>query len=264
MGAKCYFDYNTKAKDRNGNSLDIGGTNRLLFYAYDEDGMSYGLDYIMIEDEFAVVFEGVNTSASDATYAGSFLCLTDNGRYAYAILAGETEWRGYGWSGRKVAVGFNEAVFGYLYTEDNTDITLPEEGGSQSIHIEPMLAGQDGTMLDIDQNSELPEWISLDIENEVYTDDEYSFDLVVTADPLTSASGAPRKEAAAGRQATFTVMQPGAKLDITVTQGTVTGISDVKVTKTATDGKVYNIAGQRLNSNAKGLIVKDGKKFIVK
>ena len=97
------------------------------FYAYDEDGMSYGLDYIMIEDEFAVVFEGVNTSASDATYAGSFLCLTDNGRYAYAILAGETEWRGYGWSGRKVAVGFNEAVFGYLYTEDNTDITLKME-----------------------------------------------------------------------------------------------------------------------------------------
>ena len=119
-------------------------------------------------------------------------------------------------------------------------------------------------MLDIDQNSELPEWISLDIENEVYTDDEYSFDLVVTADPLSSASGAPRKEAAAGRQATFTVMQPGAKLDITVTQGTVSGISDVKVTKTTTDGKVYNIAGQRLNSNAKGLIVKDGKKFIVK
>ena len=119
-------------------------------------------------------------------------------------------------------------------------------------------------MLDIDQNSELPEWISLDIENEVYTDDEYSFDLVVTADPLTSASGAPRKEAAAGRTAEFTVFQPGAKLDITVTQGTVTGISDVKVTKTATDGKVYNIAGQRLNNNAKGLIVKDGKKFIVK
>lgn len=234
------------------------------FYAYDEDGMSYGLDYIMIEDEFAVVFEGVNTSASDATYAGSFLCLTDNGMYAYAILAGETDWRGYGWSGKKVAVGFNEAVLGYLYTEDNTDITLPEEGGSQSIHIEPMLAGQDGTMLDIDQNSELPEWISLDIENEVYTDDEYSFDLVVTADPLTSASGAPRKEAAAGRTATFTVFQPGAKLDITVTQGTVTGISDVKVTKTATDGKVYNVAGQRLNSNAKGLIIKDGKKFIVK
>ena len=42
MGAKCYFDYNTKAKDRNGNSLDIGGTNRLLFYAYDEDKNKIG------------------------------------------------------------------------------------------------------------------------------------------------------------------------------------------------------------------------------
>lgn len=238
------------------------------FYAYDEDGMSYNLDYIMIEDEFAVVFEGVNTKADDATYAGSFLCLSDDGMYSYAIMPGKTEWEGYGWSGKRVVLGFTEAVFGYLYTEDNTEITFPEEGGDVTLHIKPMFSKKEGdenvTWLEVEQNSELPEWISFETTNDTYTEDEYSFDLVLTADPLNSASGAPRKEPATGRTAEFDLMQPGAILHFKVQQGAVTGISDVQVTKTTTDGKVYNIAGQRLNSNAKGLIVKDGKKMIVK
>lgn len=37
MGAKCYFDYNPNAKDREGNKLDVVGRSRLLFYVYDED-----------------------------------------------------------------------------------------------------------------------------------------------------------------------------------------------------------------------------------
>jgi 5S rRNA maturation endonuclease (ribonuclease M5) len=42
MGGKCYFDYNPNARTREGVKLDIGGTNRLLFYAYDEDGNKVG------------------------------------------------------------------------------------------------------------------------------------------------------------------------------------------------------------------------------
>ena len=42
MGAKCYFDYNPNARSRSGAKLDISGTNRLLFYAYDEDGNKIG------------------------------------------------------------------------------------------------------------------------------------------------------------------------------------------------------------------------------
>ena len=120
------------------------------------------------------------------------------------------------------------------------------------------------TLLYLEDDSEIPEWIGIEIENEVYTEDEFSFDLAITAEPLNAGSSAPRKEEAAGRTASFTLFQPGAKLDITVTQGTVTGISDVKVTKTATSGKLYNVAGQRINKDAKGIVIKDGKKFLVK
>lgn len=238
------------------------------FYAEDEDGMTNTVDYIMMEDEFAIVFEGWNNGTFTAVpiteYSGDMVNSVST-TCQYINLDGDESIYGFFKNYTHPYVSFKGAAYGYLFTNDNTNIEFPEEGGEKTIHIEPMFSTSDGgTLIGVDQNSEVPEWISLEIGNEVYTDDEYSFDLVVTADPLTSASGAPRKEAAAGRQATFTLMQPGAKLDITVTQGTVTGISDVKVTKTATDGKVYNVAGQRLNSNAKGLIIKDGKKFIVK
>lgn len=242
------------------------------FYTEDEDGMSDNLDYIFIEDEFAIIIEGWDngTFSVDATY-GEYNNNSNAPTYTFFTKDGQEmnydNERSLGHQTHQM-IGFNGAVWGYLKTSDNTNIEFPEEGGDVTLHIEPMLyEDKDGnalTWLEVADGSELPEWISFETKNDTYTETENSFDLVLTADPLNSASGAPRKEAAAGRQATFTLMQPGAKLDITVKQGAVTGISDVQVTKTTTDGKVYNVAGQRLNSNAKGLIIKDGKKMIVK
>lgn len=42
MGAFSYFDYNPKAKSRDGTDLVIGGTERMLFYAYDEENNKIG------------------------------------------------------------------------------------------------------------------------------------------------------------------------------------------------------------------------------
>lgn len=237
------------------------------FYTEDEDGMSVGLDYIFLDDEFAIIIEGWDngTFSVAATY-GEYNNNNNAPIYTFFTKDGEemnydNEYR-MGYQTHQL-FGFNGAVWGYLNTEDETDLTFAEEGETKTIHIEPMLSSGGETLLYLDENSEIPEWINIEFQNETYTEDEYSFDLAITAEPLTQGING-HKEAAAGRTATFTVFQPGAKLDITVTQGTVTGINDVKVTKTATDGKVYNIAGQRLNKDAKGIIVKDGKKYIVK
>lgn len=43
-----------------------------------------------------------------------------------------------------------------------------------------------------------------------------------------------------------------------------TGVNDVNVVKPASDGKLYNIAGQQVTSDYKGFIIKDGKKYINK
>lgn len=44
--------------------------------------------------------------------------------------------------------------------------------------------------------------------------------------------------------------------------GSATGISDVAAEKTNVNAPVYNLAGQRVNANAKGILIKNGKKFV--
>ena len=46
--------------------------------------------------------------------------------------------------------------------------------------------------------------------------------------------------------------------------GEDTGISEVRANKAAADNKVYNLAGQQVGKDYKGLIIKNGKKFINK
>lgn len=43
-----------------------------------------------------------------------------------------------------------------------------------------------------------------------------------------------------------------------------TGISNVKKAAETTDGVIYNLAGQKVNENYKGVVIKDGKKLIQK
>lgn len=52
--------------------------------------------------------------------------------------------------------------------------------------------------------------------------------------------------------------------DIKVTYGTATGISAVQPNATKTDNATYNLAGQKVGSDYKGIVVKDGKKYINK
>ena len=45
---------------------------------------------------------------------------------------------------------------------------------------------------------------------------------------------------------------------------TTNGIGSVKAVKTATDGAVYNLGGQRVDSSAKGIVIINGKKYLKK
>ena len=46
--------------------------------------------------------------------------------------------------------------------------------------------------------------------------------------------------------------------------GTSTGISDIQAPKSSKDGATFNLLGQKVASNAKGIVIKNGKKFINK
>lgn len=231
------------------------------FYVEDEFGMSEDVDYLLLDEGFAVVFEGWD----NGTFSGSPLMFTSLNPKAvsnnYAIIPGEDTYTKYGWSTNAVAfVGFIDAIYGYLHTTDNTDLVIPAEGGKAAVHVEPMFYANDDegnptTGLWLADDSDEADWLQKDITNEVYTSEESSFDMVFAADALP--------EGVTGRKAHLVFEQWGGKLEVNVTQGEATGIS-VTVKKVENNTPAYNLAGQRVNSGYKGLVIKNGRKFMNK
>ena len=46
--------------------------------------------------------------------------------------------------------------------------------------------------------------------------------------------------------------------------GTTSGISDIQAPKSSKDGATFNLLGQKVSNDAKGIVIKNGKKFINK
>ena len=46
--------------------------------------------------------------------------------------------------------------------------------------------------------------------------------------------------------------------------GTTSGISDIQAPKSSKDGETFNLLGQKVSNDTKGLVIKNGKKFINK
>ncbi|MBQ9678919.1 MAG: hypothetical protein IJV44_12360 [Prevotella sp.] len=246
--------------------FDMGLTGiEIPLYKSDESGLSEDLDYLFIEDEFVIVIEGWNNGTFSGVL-GSQDAPLDNARTStWFEMAGEdgtmyayTSWK------TSLFVGLMGATYGYLDTEDSKDITIPEAGGTVSIKVHPMYCNDEAdetgskTRLWLDEyveDNDIPEWLQVGFANEDY-DETFTFDLVFQAEALPAGTE--------GRQATITFMQEGAKLEVTVTQGTVTGINVTTKTVKTGNTPAYNLAGQRVNKNFKGIVVKDGKKFVVK
>ena len=232
------------------------------FYIEDEFGMSEDVDYLQLDEEFAVVFEGWD----NGTFSGRPLMFTSLNPHAvsnnYAIIPGEDTYTGYGWAGNTAVafVGFIDAIYGYLHTTDNTDLVMPVEGGQSTVHVEPMFYASDEqgnptTALWLADDSDEPDWLQIAIANEVYTSEDISFDLVFAAEALP--------EGTEQREAHLVFEQWGGKLEVNVAQGETTGIN-VTVKKVENNTPAFNLAGQRVNSGYKGLVIKNGRKFMNK
>lgn len=104
------------------------------------------------------------------------------------------------------------------------------------------------------ENEDYPDWVEVNIANESYTDEAWGFDLTFTAEALP--------EGVSGRTGKFVFAQRGARLTVTVSQGATEGVQTVVTSKVA-NGKTYDLNGRQVNGK-KGLVVRDGKKFIVK
>ena len=230
----------------------------------DEEGLTEEVDYLQLDDEFAIVFEGWDngtfTAAPIIEYSGDMVN-TASTTSLYVQDTCDDAVLGFMNNYSHPYASFKGAVYGWLHTEDSKDIKLAAEGGQAAIHVEPMFSGQDEdgnptTRIWLsDASEDIPEWLTIGIANEVYTSDEYGFDLVFEAEALPAGTN--------GRQANLILEQWGSQLAVTVTQGEASGVN-VVVNKINGNTPAYNLAGQRVNNDYKGLIIKDGKKMIRK
>ena len=127
-------------------------------------------------------------------------------------------------------------------------------------------------IVDGDEAEELPEWLTVEVANEDYTTatatdeegEEYEYfvngidyDLVITLAALP--------EGVENRTAKIVFWQTGAKLTVNLTQDIdPDGISTVVEQTPIKNSRAFNLAGQPVGNSYKGVVVKDGKKILVK
>ena len=236
------------------------------FYTEDENGMTEDLDFLQIEDEFAIVIDGWDNGTFSCTsvlgdgylpassQVSTFFNITGNDENLYYFTSAPYI---------HLCVGYLGAVYGYLHTDDNTQLNMPAEGGSATIHVKPMLSGTDEetgenttALWYADEDYVEPEWLHVEIANESYVSGDWGFDLQFTVDELPSDVN--------GRYEQLVFNQWGAKLVVTVQQGENQGVKTIENARPVkTNGKVYDLSGRQVKAMGKGLMVRDGKKVIV-
>ena len=259
-------------------------------YLEDEFGMSESVEYLFIEDEFLIVIEGWDNGTFSGVLGSQDIDVSQLPSTWFALTDDEegtmryyTTWR------PQLFIGLLDASYGYLHTEDDTDIIFGKNGGTYTMHIDPMYYDLDeeteeptyslyteSIIENGEEVEELPEWISFEIANEDYTTatatdedgEEYTYfvngidyDMVISVEELP--------EDVESRTVQIVFFQVGAKLTVTITQDTAdtgdpVGISTVVEKTPIKNSRAFNMAGQPVSKNYKGIVVKDGKKVLVK
>ena len=208
-------------------------------YREDETGMSESLDYLFIEDEFVIVISGWDNDTFEGVLGSQEYTGVNESTSTWFTLTGEQRMRSYGGGWPTLFIGLNNATYGYLHTDDNTDMQFGAEGGEKSIHVDPMYYGyadeartQPTYLLDIEsivvdgvEVDAAPEWLTLAVANEDYSTETYidaegnestrfahgiDYDLVATVEALPAG--------VESRTAQVTFMQTGARLQLNVSQ----------------------------------------------
>ena len=157
-----------------------------------------------------------------------------------------------------MAIGY----FGYwpaLVPDALTDeVTAPVEGGVAYYgeDVEDVNVILITNVMDIDAFAfDAPEWVSFEpqLVNLSSTGTIPGLVFQVTAEALTEGTG---------RQGVITVEADGAVYELVVKQGDVVGTSVDNVVAPMHDNKIYNLLGVEVDENYKGIVIKNGQKFI--
>lgn len=228
----------------------------------------YMCDVMATERDFFEVEGGITPTCTEMVRTDNGESL--NGLYMIQAFGPDEEDEGRQYNALIYLTGMFDVA--QLVDEGFENMTAPEEGGSIYAELEdgpyalqyfttcPRLSDWEG--IEGEENYwfvDMPDWLTV----KEYIDDYFEEDNVTIVD----IEAAPLPKGVEGRVAKIRlVSDKGADSGvITVTQGKVsTGINNVEVKNdAATSSAMHNLAGQRVSA-AKGLIIKNGKKYIAK
>ena len=210
-------------------------------YVEDELGMSETIDYLFLDTDFVICIEGWDNGTFSGVLGSQDVPNPNAPSSTYFEMSGE-EGSMYSYTSWKptLFVGLLGATYGYLYTEDDTNVKLPIEGGEATLHVQPMYYSDseeegiqtrlflESVSVDGELVDEVPEWLEIGYTNPESNED-ISFDLQFAAQALP--------EGVESRQAEIVLWQEGAKLKVIVTQGNVLAdVADLASFKALGDG----------------------------
>ena len=220
------------------------------------------------EEDFIVILEGFDQIAG--TFTAPFAGADGWDGYGYALLEDQTiSTIGYSNDPQtpqvSLFIGFRAAFPVAHYDSENMPKVLFEAEGGLGAGMydeeEQQFAGyvmiSSLTPKDDWKEVERPEWVTYELDDQ-YVENYGIMIVSLTAEALPTGTES--------REGKVVLNVYGKNVEIPVYQaaGAITSISNTTMKANVNNGQYFNLAGQRVNKDFKGLVVKDGKKFMNK
>ena len=233
------------------NYLEVGATLGTISAAFQVEDILGGMmdDPIVAEGDFVVQITGYNEGGCNfGIYADYY---TPGGTTVYKVGGKYTPIFS---ASSNLAITYDAYWPVAVVATANDVLVAPVEGG----------VAQDGeyaafaiytNVADIESwDIAADEWLTMAVDTSTYSAEGY-FVAQVTAEALTEGEG---------RQGVVTIDADGYKVDIVVNQGKVES-DDTAVENVVAplfDNKIYNLLGVEVDENYKGIVIKNGQKYI--
>ena len=232
--------------------VDLGeGSASLVAKFGEEDILGGWMEIVVtIPGDFAVQITGYNEGNCDFGFITDYY--TPGGTTVYTVNGKYTEfWK----SGSNLAIMY-EAYWPVAVNAAGSEVLVaPVEGGVAMDGEYPAIAIITN-LLDPENEmyiEDAPEWIEGVLDASGFAEDGY-----VVAQ--FAAAALPAGET--GRQGIVTINADGYLLDIVINQGEVVNTGVENVVAPLFDNKIYNLLGVEVDENYKGIVIKNGQKYI--
>lgn len=230
---------------KTGQPVNYMGMLRFYFFEEDQAGMIQRVPAI-VDGSFVVCISGLNqTGVSLGFYSDNFFDDAPTAQTYFPYFKDGKRYVTKLWTSPLNVVMNFYAIWPNIQGLPET-VNVPLAGGTQSFTLPSNVWAEDMEIIGED-------WIDIEVESvtEGEGDDEeflYQVNATITIDAAT-----------ANRQGEILIDALGKLYTITVNQGTSTSIEYVKKVN---DGKLYNVLGMEVDENYKGVVIRNGEKFL--